>query len=193
MHKKIKLITLSVIFLLTGCGFREKTERAKEVTTEEIIAESSGEDLFYDINEGVKSSETATFTDSKIVLEINDFDYSLVPEYSGEPFIIINNDKPFFAEEDSGTECYRDYGSLDILGRTMSSVMITCYEELPTGERGEIGHIKPSGWNQNKYEGIVDSEPPYLYNRSHLLMWAMIGDESNIPENLIRSEEQVGL
>ena len=58
-------------------------------------------------------------------------------------------------------------------------------ETMATEERGDIGMIKPSGWHQAKYPGVVKSEPPYLYNRGHLLGFQFIGNSSNIPENLI--------
>lgn len=53
-----------------------------------------------------------------------------------------------------------------------------------TEERGEIGHIQPSGWNQEKYRGIVDSSPAYLYNRCHLIGYQLTGENDN-EKNLI--------
>ncbi len=32
---------------------------------------------------------------------------------------------------------------------------------------------------QEKYEGIVDSDPPYLYNRCHLIAYALTGQNAN--------------
>jgi hypothetical protein len=43
--------------------------------------------------------------------------------------------------------------------------------------------IKPSGWHNNKYEGIVDSAPPYVYNRCHLLAHSLGGKEEE--KNLV--------
>ena len=34
-------------------------------------------------------------------------------------------------------------------------------------------------WVQNKYEGIIDSNPPFLYNRSHLIAYALTGQNAN--------------
>ena len=45
---------------------------------------------------------------------------------------------------------------------------------LPEEERGEIGHIKPSGWHTAKYDKSVIPDM-YLYNRCHLLMYAVSG------------------
>lgn len=50
---------------------------------------------------------------------------------------------------------------------------------MPVEQRGAIGNIKPTGWVQKKYPGIVDSEPPYLYNRSHLIAYSMTGQNEN--------------
>ena len=55
---------------------------------------------------------------------------------------------------------------------------------MPAVERGSIGEIKPTGWMQKKYPGIVDSEPPYLYNRCHLIAYALTGQNAN-EKNLI--------
>ena len=55
---------------------------------------------------------------------------------------------------------------------------------MPTEPRGSIGDVRPTGWVQEKYPGIVDSEPPYLYNRCHLIAYAMTGQNAN-DRNLI--------
>ena len=44
--------------------------------------------------------------------------------------------------------------------------------------------MKPSGWKQAKYPGIVDSDPPYLYNRCHLIGFQLTGENDN-ERNLI--------
>ena len=33
--------------------------------------------------------------------------------------------------------------------------------------------IKPSGWKQKKYEGVINSKPEFIWNRTHVLMWAL--------------------
>ena len=35
--------------------------------------------------------------------------------------------------------------------------------------------IRPAGWNQNRYDGIVNSQPAYLYNRCHVLAHSLGG------------------
>ena len=45
-----------------------------------------------------------------------------------------------------------------------------------------FGNIKPSGWNNAKYEGVVEGN--YLYNRCHLIGWQLAGENDN-GKNLI--------
>ena len=52
---------------------------------------------------------------------------------------------------------------------------------MPTEERGEIGQVKPSGWQTVKYS-IVDGK--YLYNRCHLIGFQLTGENAN-EKNLI--------
>lgn len=107
-----------------------------------------------------------------------------IPEYSGNDYIVLNNNQPGFTDEDFQNISGENYSSLDYLGRCGTAVAMLDRSMMPTEERGEIGQIKPSGWIQKKYEGIVDSQPPYLYNRCHLIAYALTGQNAN-EENLI--------
>ena len=55
---------------------------------------------------------------------------------------------------------------------------------MPENGRGEIGTVTPSGWMQKKYPDVIDSQPPYLYNRCHLIAHALTGQDAN-ERNLI--------
>ena len=108
---------------------------------------------------------------------------SSLPDYSGNAVIELNGGIPCFTEEDLCiTGAY--YSELDHLKRCGTAVAMLDRTMMPTEEREEIGDIKPSGWVQKKYPGIVDSEPPYLYNRCHLIAYAMTGQNAN-ERNLI--------
>lgn len=104
-----------------------------------------------------------------------------VPAYSGQPYAIINDNKPLFDKEDLVTDSYEYYGKLDRLGRC--TVTMACIGEdlMPTEDRGEIGKVKPTGWVQNFYE---DVEGGALYNRCHLIGFQLSGENAN-EENLI--------
>ncbi|XME01855.1 DNA/RNA non-specific endonuclease [Lachnospiraceae bacterium C1.1] len=88
------------------------------------------------------------------------------------------------AAEELSTESFEYYSPLDELGRCGPAEACIGVDLMPTEERGSIGMIKPTGWNQNKYPGIVDSNPPYLYNRCHLIGYQLTGENAN-ERNLI--------
>lgn len=112
--------------------------------------------------------------------------YSSIPPYDGSPSITLNNDVPddIISDAQGMSEGEIWLSALDHRGRAGAAMMVARSASLPTGERGPTGQYKPSGWHQNKYPGVVNSEPPYLMNRSHLLMWALSG-LTDTKENLI--------
>lgn len=107
-----------------------------------------------------------------------------IPEYSGQAYAVINDNKPFFKDADKTTKVFEKYSDLDSKDRCGVAYANICRELMPTEERGEIGSIKPSGWKQAKYEGLVNSSPPYLYNRCHLIAFCLAGENAN-EKNLI--------
>lgn len=126
----------------------------------------------------IRSSSEHTHTDTKLSEEQN------IPEYCGEAYVEINGNKPFFQTEEITTKEFESYSDLDMLGRCGVAYANICKELLPTEERGEISAVKPSGWCQEKYPGIVNSDPPYLYNRCHLIAFCLAGENDN-EKNLI--------
>lgn len=115
---------------------------------------------------------------------IVDTDPDSIPEFRGEDYIVLNGNIPNFTEEDLKLASGEYYSELDNLGRCGTAFAVLDRSMMPTEEREGIGQIKPSGWNQNRYEGIVDSNPPYLYNRCHLIAYALSGENAN-EKNLI--------
>jgi len=101
---------------------------------------------------------------------------------SGEDYVVINDNVPYFSNEDiSSTEVYHSNGSLDSLGRVTEANALIGVESMPAEQRGDIGHIEPTGWNQKRYEGIGSGG--WLYNRSHLIGHQLTGNDD--PENLM--------
>ena len=108
----------------------------------------------------------------------------VIPEYSGQPFAEVNGNMPFFTDDDLKRDTFEMYSELDDLGRCGTAFANVSRELMPTEKREEIGYIKPTGWKQAKYEGIVDSNPPYLYNRCHLIAYCLTAENAN-ERNLI--------
>ena len=128
-----------------------------------------------------------------------------VPEWSGEPFVKVNGNKPEFTDEeigivkdflkdsadssadndfdyenDNGT--FEDFDKLDRYGRCGTAAACVGRETMPEGDRGSIGMIQPSGWQISKYDFIDNGG--YLYNRCHLIGWQLTGQNDEI-RNLI--------
>lgn len=103
-------------------------------------------------------------------------------EYSGEPYVTVNHNVPFFEEEDFQVKAFETYSQLDSLGRCGVAFACVGKESMPTGERGEIGMIKPAGWHTVKYPELINDL--YLYNRCHLIAWCLTGENAN-EKNLI--------
>lgn len=104
-----------------------------------------------------------------------------VPEYSRQPYVIINDNEPYFDKDDLTTQAFEKYSSLDSLGRCGVAYANIGEETMPTEKRGNIGMIKPSGWQIKKYD-FIDGK--YLYNRCHLIGYQLSGENAN-EKNLI--------
>lgn len=113
--------------------------------------------------------------------EQSSFDLSQVPAYSGESYVVVNNNIPFFKDSDLTTEAFEKYSDLDSLGRCGAAYANVCQEIMPTEKRGAIGMVKPTGWQTVKYDWV---DGKYLYNRCHLIGYQLSGENAN-EKNLI--------
>lgn len=104
-----------------------------------------------------------------------------IPEYAGEPYVILQDNQPDFGPEDLTLEPFETYSDLDPLGRCGVAYANVCLDIMPTEPRGEIGQVKPTGWHAVKYD-CVDGK--YLYNRCHLIGYQLAGENAN-RQNLI--------
>lgn len=104
-----------------------------------------------------------------------------IPEYDGKPYITINDNEPYFNDEDKRTTSYEHYSYLDELGRCQGAIANIGKDLMPTEKRESIGSIKPSGWQISKYD-FIDGK--YLYNRCHLIGYQLTGENVN-ERNLI--------
>lgn len=110
-----------------------------------------------------------------------------IEDYSGSDFVNVNNNVPFFTEEDKKRGSFEEYGDLDSLGRCTEAFAIVSKETMPTEKRGSIGMIKPTGWHTIKYDNV---DGKYLYNRCHLIGYQLTGENAN-PNNLITCTRQM--
>ena len=162
MNKKSRKLRMGVSFLILFCAF--------------IYSKNSTE-----INNYI----------SKIIPINYTYAYSIenIPEYTDKEYIIINNNEPYFTEEDYTLKSFEKYSDLDLLGRCGVAYANVGIDTMPTIERGSIGMIKPTGWHTIKSD-IVNGK--YLYNRCHLIGYQLTGENDN-EKNLITCTRQMNI
>ena len=97
-----------------------------------------------------------------------------LPSYSGQPYKTVNNNIPAFSSADkSNTTAFEKYHALDSLGRCGTAYANICKETMPTGARGDISSVHPSGWQSNMG-----------WERCHLIGYQLSAENAN-KQNLI--------
>ena len=132
----------------------------------------------------ISNSKTNISENKQYISSVQDglqFTLEDIPEYNGEPYIDINYGVPYFTEDDLTTEPFEYYSDLDKFSRCGVAYANICQEIMPTGKRGDIGSVKPTGWQSVKYDFISGK---YLYNRCHLIGYQLAGENAN-EKNLI--------
>lgn len=104
-----------------------------------------------------------------------------VPEYSGEPYVEINDNQPEFEEYELTTVPFEEYSELDELGRCGKAEACVGEETMPTEDRESIGSVEPTGWENRQYDSV---DGGYVFNRCHLIGFQLTGENAN-EENLI--------
>lgn len=104
-----------------------------------------------------------------------------IPAYSGDPYVILNDNQPDFDAEDLTTNSFEQYSDLDALNRCGPAYANIGKDLMPTEKRGSISNVKPSGWVTAKYDNV---DGKYLYNRCHLIGYQLTGENAN-EKNLI--------
>lgn len=151
---------------------------SESTTVETTVTESEAESG----TENVTEAETTTEAESEAKTEASsEFNIKDIPAYSGEGYYVINGNKPYFTKDEITESAYESYGALDSLGRCTTAMACLGQELMPTGDRGSISSVKPTGWIQKQYSCIKTQD---LYNRSHLIAWSLAGEDAN-KQNLI--------
>lgn len=106
-------------------------------------------------------------------------------------FITVNDNKPYFTDEEITDIAFESYSPLDTLGRCGTAFACIGKELMPTEERDfSLTSISPSGWetkngksNNNVYPTSV-VPGGYIYNRCHLIGYQLTAETTN-KQNLI--------
>lgn len=168
-----ELLAIATIF--TGCASANLsgTEAAGHVAGTVVAGE--------DFSGALGSKDNVDGPQEDLVNNNSYVSLDAIPAYDGKAYVAVNNNEPFFTDNDMTTTAFENYSDLDSLGRCGVAYANICKEIMPTEKRGKIGMIKPSGWHTVKYDVIKDR---YLYNRCHLIGYQLAGENAN-PKNLI--------
>lgn len=171
------ILVLSLVLSLAGCSGADIADSINPSHNESTTVQTDkagGSNSSNKNNSADKNDKLAAGTDSA------DWRATL-PEYSDSPYVIVNNNEPFFTENDMTADSFEYYGELDELGRCTVAYASVGKDLMPTEKRGSIGSVKPTGWHTVKYD-IVDGK--YLYNRCHLIGYQLTAENAN-KNNLI--------
>ena len=149
-------------------------------TTEAVTVQAQDSASQTDVVQ-MSSEEAAGLAEAHINTALEAFANETISEYSGNPYVELNGNLPYFTDEELSTTAFELYSELDSLGRCGAGYANICKEIMPTEERGSIGMVKPTGWHTVKYDCIADR---YLYNRCHLIGYQLAGENAN-EKNLI--------
>lgn len=94
---------------------------------------------------------------------------------------VVNDNVPYFTEEEKAAAEERgwfiDLSELDDFGRVGVAYALLDYEHMPpSGSRDFNLNTEPSGWVQKRYPTDI-VENGWLWNRAHLIGWAISGIE----------------
>ena len=103
-----------------------------------------------------------------------------IPDYSGQPYTTINNNKPAFTmDQKTCIESYISYMPLDSSLRATGAYGCIGPDVIASRvdrDKNKQKKVIPSGWAQNNYLGLLPGDG-HVYERSHLLAHSLGGDE----------------
>lgn len=207
--EQLAISLLLVLALLAGCGSNtsdkpqnwiEDAQQSSEVSDQVSDDQNDSDDaessdgIVSDSNPLEKSAAPDQNTSSTpnntnksehaeyIATDCTDvFSLNNVPAYSGNAYVAVNNNAPYFDVEQLTDISVEYYSPLDSLDRCGMAYACVGQDLMPTEERGSIGMVKPSGWHTIKYDCV---DGGYLYNRCHLIGYQLSGENANT-QNLI--------
>lgn len=173
----------SAMLALSACGGSAAEAPAQEsaAEAEETVPEEAQEEPSDTAGESEPDEQTQEQQEPDQQLSDTGFSISDIEEYTDQAYVEINDNKPYFSEEDLTEQSFEYYSDLDELGRCGTAYACIGIDLMPTEERGSISQVKPTGWKSVEYD-VVDGK--HLYNRCHLIGFQLSGENAN-EKNLI--------
>lgn len=171
-------IVIASLMAVTGCADDSQNSNvSNEIATTE--QKSNIVDNEKTATSNYENADSKTKKGSNLSYDIKEFIEK--NQYDKDAYIVIEDNTPFFTDEEITNKSYELYSDLDYLGRCGVAMACVGTDIMPTEERGAIGQVKPTGWHTVKYD-CVDGK--YLYNRCHLIGYQLTGENAN-EKNLI--------
>ena len=169
-RSKLKLIlvvavAIMMLFVICGCGANTAA-----------VAGDTSQVTELDTDEEASAPETS----DDETPSAEDF-LADIPEWNGYAFCYVNGNRPDFEPEEIWTSTQESLDPLDELGRCGTANSCIGQDGMPTGPRGDISSVEPTGWHTDAYD-FVEGEK--LFNRCHLIAHQLSGDDA-VPRNLI--------
>lgn len=162
-HRRMLLFAagIAVAFSVAGCGGKELKPG--------MAAQSLPTDI-------------TSFNSSGIPL-------SNIPDFSGVPYVTINNGKPFFSRKDIAKvkekpdmNLFR-ISPLDSRERPGAATVLLSASKFPQADYGVVGDYNPTGWHLVKYSNIEGNNS--LYVKTLLISSSLITPPENSDKMLI--------
>lgn len=164
-HRRMLALAAGISFalLITGCGQKELKPG--------MAAQSLPSDI-------------TSFNSSGIPL-------SNIPDFSGVPYVTINNGKPFFSRKDIAKVKEKPDMNLfrisptDSKNRPGAATVLLSASRLPKGDFGIVGDFEPTGWHLIRYSNIDGNSN--LYVKTLLISPQLIAPPENSDKMMITS------
>lgn len=181
----ITSIVLAAGIIFAGCSTNTQPDYvdtpATVIADETSVSEASETAEAPELSAAEESIQSAEDVSPQHAGTETQFSYGSIPAYSGSPYVAVNENIPYFTDEELTTQSFETYSELDSLGRCGVTYACIGQDLMPTEDRESISEVTPSGWNNKEYD-FVDGG--WLYNRCHLIGFQLTGENAN-EKNLI--------
>ena len=102
----------------------------------------------------LNSDITQQVANNEVTYAVSAEDIASIPDYDSSPYVILNNNKPEFTEEELNSKEFESYSGLDFLGRcgvAMANIGLNLMPDADE-ERESISSVEPTGWINKKYD-----------------------------------------
>lgn len=106
------------------------------------------------------------------------FSYDDIAAYKGDnPYVCVNDNKPYFTSSEITDKSYLKYGPLDSLKRGTSAMACINYDSMPAEDdkKGDSDSVNPSGWNNATYDEIGGD----CQVRTQIIPWCFGGSDTD--------------